>query len=164
MWCVLSLNPRRSIKHCTPPFGNWCRGHHLGFHILEGHTLACCSLLSSQKLHWSSRSLDLSATVSLQRHSCPINHLFDSLFFCFWTFYFVWRYSRLTMLLSFQVNGKGTQPYIHVCPCGRVLPPPIQGATQHLAELHVLCNRSLLVIHFILCYFNFIYLFGCPGS
>ena len=39
-----------------------------------------------------------------------------SLFFFFWTFYFILVYSKLTMLWSFQVNSKGTQSYIYIYP------------------------------------------------
>ena len=35
------------------------------------------------------------------------------LFFILRTFYFVLEYSRLTMLRWFQVNSKGTQPFIY---------------------------------------------------
>ena len=34
----------------------------------------------------------------------------------FKTFYFILEYSWLTMLWSFQVDSKGTQPYIHIYP------------------------------------------------
>ena len=45
------------------------------------------------------------------------------------------------------MKSKGTQPYICMYPLSPQH-PPIQAATQHWAEFHVLYNRSLLVIHF----------------
>ena len=50
---------------------------------------------------------------------------FLSSFFFFRTFYFVLWYSQLTMLLQFQVNIEGTQPYIYISPN----PPLTQAAT-----------------------------------
>ena len=56
-------------------------------------------------------------------------------------------HSRLTMSWWFQLNSEGTQPYVYMYPFSPKL-PPIQAATQHWAEFHVLYGRSLLVIHF----------------
>ena len=43
------------------------------------------------------------------------------------SFYFVLRYSRSTVLRSFQVNSKGTQPYLYMYPFPPDF-PPIQAA------------------------------------
>ena len=40
----------------------------------------------------------------------------STLFFSFWTSYFVLGYSQLTMLWEFQVNSQGTQPYLCMNP------------------------------------------------
>ena len=44
-------------------------------------------------------------------------------------------------------NCEETQPYIYMYPISPS-PSPIQAAISHWAEFRVLCNRSLLVIHF----------------
>ena len=40
----------------------------------------------------------------------------QTLLLSFLTFYFILEYSQLTMLLQFQVDSKGTQPYIYMYP------------------------------------------------
>ena len=54
--------------------------------------------------------------------------------------------SPSTVLWYFKANSKGTQPIIYVYSI--LNSPPIQAATKHWAEFHVLSSRSLLVIHF----------------
>ena len=66
--------------------------------------------------------------------------------FLFWTFYFVVGYSRLAMLWQFQVNSKGTQPYIHMY-LFSPQNPSYPGCHILLSRVHVLYNRPLLVIH-----------------
>ena len=44
------------------------------------------------------------------------------LYFILRTFYFILEYSRLTMLRWFQVNSKGTQPFIYTYPFSPKLP------------------------------------------
>ena len=66
--------------------------------------------------------------------------------FFFQTFYFVLRYSWLTMLWYFQGAAKAlSHPYtcIHSPPNS----PPIPAATWHWAEFPVLASRSLMVLH-----------------
>ena len=66
--------------------------------------------------------------------------------FFFQTFYFVLRYSWLTMLWYFQGAANAlSHPYtcIHSPPNCR----PIQAATWHWAEFPVLSSGSLLVLH-----------------
>ena len=51
-------------------------------------------------------------------------------------------------LLQFQVDCKGTQPYIYMCPFSPRLPSH-PGWHKHWAEFHLLYSKSLLVIYFI---------------
>ena len=66
--------------------------------------------------------------------------------YLFFNFYFMFKFSQLTMLRWFQVNGKWVS---NTCTCIHSPPnsPPIQAATWHWADFPVLASRSLLVLH-----------------
>ena len=51
------------------------------------------------------------------------------------------------MLWQFQVNSEVTQSYIHMYQFSPKW-PPIQAATQHWAEFHMLYSKSMVAIHF----------------
>ena len=61
-------------------------------------------------------------------------------------FYFVLEYSWLTMLWCFQVDSKGTQPYIYLYPFSPPNPPSHPGCHVTLRRVPCANSRSLLVI------------------
>ena len=61
-------------------------------------------------------------------------------------FYFILEYSWKTMLWSFQVNGKGTQPYIHMYPFS----PKARFTSNRAAEAS---NYSSRFIYFSLYFY-----------
>ena len=68
------------------------------------------------------------------------------IYLIFFDFLFCMGYNWLTMLCQFQVSSKGRDTAIYTHPPLNC--PPIQAAMWHWEELHMLFNRSLLVIHF----------------
>ena len=66
-------------------------------------------------------------------------------YFNFLKLYFILKYSWLTTLWYYQMDRKGTQPYMYMYPfCPKL--PPVRAATQHWVEFPVLYGRTVLAI------------------
>ena len=66
---------------------------------------------------------------------------------CFLGSYFALEHGWSTMLRWFQVQSRAEQPDIHMEP-SPPNSPPIQAASWHWADFHVLYSRSLVIIRF----------------
>ena len=70
------------------------------------------------------------------------------LYFFNWSVSSVLACSWFTVLWWFQVDSRGTQPFIRRCAPSPPASPPIQAATSHRAKFPVLYSGALLAIRF----------------